>query len=225
MVLPGGPGMQQFCRGGGGALVPVLSGGNSGAGQEGDLCPCVTSAVRHSCGSGRCSWYISQMAAERVAVWSPLSGSGTCYSRAKHVSAGSQRSLGIFTILTVHNSFFVCKYPQLLAPTFVTSYLEMCFCSGARAQLSPWKAESLSDEKWQTRSDSVGYVKGKKAGSCSPCSPLQGPACSPWTGLGKPGQPWLFGNASCVLPPPASICCRLRWHPSHAGITWVITIS
>lgn len=166
----------------------------------------------------RCSWYISP--AERVAVLLAL----VTPEQSRWVQGASVLKEYLLLLL-VHSSCFVCKYPLLLAPTSVTSYLEMCFCWGARAQLSPWKAESHSGEKWQTRSDSVCYVRGKNAGSCSPCSTSRGTACSPWPGVGEPGQPWLFGNASCVLPHPPSICCRLRWHPSHAGITSVITIS
>lgn len=92
--------------------MPVLSEGNSGAGQgpvqwlnrtvllrqrDGGAAlqskgVCVTSAVGHSCGSRRCSWYIRQMPAEGVAVRSLLSRFGTCYSRTKQVGAGSQHS-------------------------------------------------------------------------------------------------------------------------------------
>lgn len=222
-----------------GVLLPVLSGGNSGARQgpvqdrEVQELPCrgkgsvplchQCSQAQHSCGSRQCSWYINEMPAGRVAVWSLLSRSGTCYSRAKQVSTGSQRSHKEY-LLIIHSSLFVCKYPLLLAPTCVTFYLEMCFCSGARAQHSPWKAESLSVKNSKAEV-CCRVCEGEKPRFLLSLQHLAGHCCSPWTGVGKAGQPWLFGNASCVLPLPASICCRLRWHPSHAGITWVITIS
>lgn len=90
-----------------GVFFPVLSGGDSGARQgpvqglsrtgrwrscpaeEKDLCPCVTR---------KCSWYISEMPAGRVAVWSLLSRSGHLLLQSK---AGEYREpvfpQGIFT--------------------------------------------------------------------------------------------------------------------------------
>lgn len=219
MVLTGAPGCSKSAE----EVEELLCCQEVREEQGRDLCPSVTSAVRHSCGSRDApgtSVQLKELLCE--ASWADLALVTPEQSRWVQGASVLKEYL---LLLLVHSSCFVCKYPLLLAPTSVTSYLEMCFCWGARAQLSPWKAESHSGEKWQTRSDSVCYVRGKNAGSCSPCSTSQGTACSPWPGVGEPGQPWLFGNASCVLPHPPSICCRLRWHPSHAGITSVITIS
>lgn len=150
--------MQQFCRGGGAAPqavefsslccqeVTVVQGralcrgwaGQGGGGaalQRKRICAPVSPGNAPGT-SVRCQ--LEELLCE--ASWADLA---TCYSRAKQVSTGSQRSHKEY-LLIIHSSFFVCKYPLLLAPTCVTFYLEMCFCSGARAQHSPWKAESLS---------------------------------------------------------------------------------
>lgn len=163
VVLTGGPGLQQLCRGVEELPRLCCNTGNSGAGpcagagqgcsscsaEEGDLCPCV-SAAGHSCGSRRCSWYISQL--EELlceASWADL---------ALQSKAGEYREPVPRRNIIIDNSCFVCRYPLQLGLLW-TPYLEMPFCSGARAQHSPWKAESLCC------SLGVGLVKQASPGS------------------------------------------------------------
>lgn len=166
------PGCGALCRAG-------LNRGGGAALQSNRVCALCHQCSWHSCGSRSCSWSISDLPAESCCVnpeqlWLLLLQS----------KAGEGREPGLpqGTVTTACNSL------QLLAvqiPTAAGTHL---------CNFSPWKAESLSGQKWQTRSDSVGYV-GEKPRFLLSLQHLTVPL-----GLGLQTRPALAGNASCVLP-------------------------
>lgn len=258
LVPRGGPGVQQFSRGGGGAHQPVelsclcfqevteVQGRALCSGWAGQCCwgrAVVVAEERWLCRGKasvplwhKCSWAQLWQQEMLLGHQSNASWKSCCVKSLEqvwHVLLQSKAGEGKEPVFPKGSITTSCNSLQLLAmqiPTTAGTYIGY-FLPRNVIQLS-CKCPALTLESritfwWKMANQKLLCMldEGGSPVSCSPCSSLQGTACCPWTGGCKPGQPWLFGNASCVLPFPASICCRLQWHPSHAGITWVKTIS